>query len=264
MTATANLQDEEPVFHKNIYEAVLNIINTRQNYLKPVVALKLQRISIEKLNRVVLQRRVEKNRDVSGPALLLISLLYSSKVINPSGIKPAFPGPSVPGRSEIPIRPRLEVRKVGFHVRDSGSNTFRNPDISSIISDFTNLTENFPNAQIVWFGEEGQFLKFLNLASDFGLDQNRVVYQESKGFAEAAREVLTVDFWFQRFGGGIGAVAYFSELPYLFLSSDVGAVRQYDYKKRKVVSWARQSQRFILLNRRGASSGKFLTRVLPD
>lgn len=215
-------------------------------------------ITDEELSRSILRNRISGQRDITGPSLYLLSLIYLSKTLNPSGIPPLISRDmeSGPSHTNQPIN----VGRIGFHVRSSNENVFRNPKLSSVLSDFLVLRAAFPRAEILWFGEKVKFDEFLLLLAEGRTFTTPPLFQKSHSFPEAVIEALSVDFWYQRFGGGIGAISLFSTLPYLILSADAPATRQYRYQRKQIVPWARSSQRYILLNLRGRGLESWLRK----
>jgi hypothetical protein len=196
------------------------------------------------------------------PALFTLSLLFKSKVINPLRYEPSLPGVNVASSREISKAKIHEVRKVGFHVRSSDRAVERNPDPRIVQDDLVCLLDIFPNAQIVWFGDRGEYEKLLTSLCETNELTERLSFQESSSYKDAIAEITKLDFWFQRFGGGIGANVLFSKVPYLIVSADVPATRLYMYRHWSVVPWAGKQQRYVLLILMRNISAKFLLRAI--
>ena len=233
------------------------------NLLDPKVQFSLSNsIEAEKECAFMFERYASNRTTPFAPALFTLSLLYKSKVINPLRYKPSLPGANVTNSRQISEAKIHEVRKVGFHVRSSDRAVERNPDSRIVRDDLVCLLDTFPNAQIVWFGDRGEYEKLLTSLCETNEITERLTFQESKSYKEAIAEITKLDFWFQRFGGGIGASVLFSKVPYLIVSSDVPATRLYMYQDWSVVPWAGKQQRYVLLILMKRISAKFLLRAI--
>lgn len=211
----------------------------------------------EELKDCLFANRVAGDMDVSGPSLLLMSLIYASKSINPGSHKPRLHKRSSDTSPVDHESDLSNLKTVGFHVRGSLENKDRNPALRIVLSDFLVISSQFPTAEIVWFGERNRFDEFTQFALEAGLSTVRLRYQRASSFSEAISEMLELDFWYQRLGGGIGAVSLFSDFPYLILSGDARATRMYLYTSGRLVPWATKNQRYFLLNRRNRSLQSF-------
>lgn len=194
------------------------------------------------------------------PALFTLSLLYKSQVINPLRYEPSLPGVNGAPPREISKAKINEVRKVGFHVRSSDYSVERNPDPRIVRKDLASLLDIFPNAQIVWFGDRQEYEKLLTVLRGTNERTERLTFQKATSYKDAIAETTKLDFWFQRFGGGIGASVLFSKVPYMIVSADVPATRLYRYRHWSVVPWAGKQQRYVLLIFMRSISAKFLLR----
>jgi hypothetical protein len=199
-------------------------------------------------DHVLLSNRVLQGRDISAVAIQIMGRLFQSRRLNPLRIAPDLSMIVGPERGTTQVESKFsDVTGIGYHVRFSKHDLNRNPNLHLAAEDCLALMKTFPKSQIVWFGEREQFD---NVSEKFKQDSEfvaRVTYQESKSFEEAVVEAHYQDFWFQRFGGGIGAPLIFGTKPYLVLSGDPVATRYYFYKKGQIVPWARKHQRWLLL-----------------
>ncbi len=217
------------------------------NFLHREISTKNSKsVTNAELTHSVFRARIREQRDTTGPSLYLLSLIYLSKNLNPNRLRPLI-------ARDIGVRPSTAIEKglvkrIGFHVRGSNANVFRNPELSTTLNDFLALTEEFPSAEVIWFGERAKFDEFLEMLAEGQMLTSPPIFQKSGSFPEAISEALSMDFWYQRFGGGIGAISLFTTLPYLILSGDVPATRLYKYRRRQIVPWAERTQRYILLN----------------
>ncbi len=215
---------------------------TIANFLsKQVSILSQAQLDDFSADSIVFNSRVCNNLDVSVPAFQLLALINMKKnqLIAP----------------QAPIWP-IEIRKesakqngpiVGIHVRRSPHALFRNPSDKLTIRDIKKLSKLIVNAQLRWFGELEHFISFTEKYSrKLTRSRVRLTYQESRGFSRAALEALGCDFWFQRWGGGIGAALWFWHTPYLMISNDHVLRRVYKPKGRKIVSWAKNDQVYDL------------------
>lgn len=194
---------------------------------------------------VIFSSRVQSNLDLTAPSLLLISRLFLDRQINPNREKPIWQAPN-DFCSRFGIGKSEDAETIGFHVRKSQVNEFRNPRLSSIEQDAQDLLEAFPRARLKWFGEKAGYTDFLS-SSKLSLSYlGRISYQSSSSFSDAMVEAMNADMWFQRFGGGIGAISLFLSRPYLIVSNDITATRLYMKRGRKIVPWASETQIYSL------------------
>jgi hypothetical protein len=203
-------------------------------------------VTEEELDFCVFRDRIRNQSDIAGPSLLLLSLIFLSKILNPDRLRPLIWRESEK-RSSSKIVTTC-VQRIGFHVRASDENVFRNPELKTVLADFLALSKAFPSAEVIWFGEKAKFDEFLRFLAKSEKIVPPPIFQKSGSFPDAIIEAVSMDFWYQRFGGGIGASSLFTTLPYLILSGDVPATRLYTYHKKRIVPWAERSQRYILLN----------------
>lgn len=194
--------------------------------------------------------QVRQNKDITLPAARLLSMAHASKLLNPQGLKPRLTRKMSSGRltnslvgSSVPA----DALKLGMHFRLSPFSKWRNPESKLVFKDVGLLLTLFPSYKLVWFGEKEGFDAFMNDSKTHTLDLSRVVYQSATSFVDACHEALSMDFWFQRFGGGIGYAVLISEIPYLVISNHFEAVKLYDYRKGKFGSWAEVYQRYYYL-----------------
>lgn len=211
-------------------------------------------------HHILLSNRVVQGRDVSAVAIQIVGRLFQSRRLNPRRITPDLSMVIDPEHETTQVENRFsEVTGIGYHVRFSKHDLDRNPNLNLAAEDCLALMKIFPQSQIVWFGEREQFDNVREKLQQDSEFVSRVTYQASESFEEAVVEAHNLDFWFQRFGGGIGAPLIFGTKPYLVLSGDPVATRYYFYKKGRIVPWATKHQRWLLLLvDRGRPLGKIL------
>jgi hypothetical protein len=190
---------------------------------------------------IVFSNRVSNHLDVSVPALQLLILMDRNTIPDKAQRSPTWP---------IDIENNLTPKTrptVGIHVRRSRHAEFRNPSNYLTFRDIKRLATLFQNCDLIWFGEFDHYLSFQEIYRRH-LDEAKIKlrFQENRGFSRVALEALRCDFWFQRWGGGIGAVHWFWDTPYLMISNDYVLRRVFKIKDRKIVSWANRNQIYDL------------------
>ena len=248
--------DRAAAYSKTRQDEYLELIRV---FLSPSVTLRFDsRLEQRSGEYVVLGQRVSRAMDISAVSILLMSRVFTCSTLNPLRIEPRV-GPFSPFADSLDREADVSVPSIGIHVRASSHASSRNPSLEVTLADCLELLDRFPGARLVWFGEKPMYELFLS-EFDLGEDlRNRIVYQQSEGFAEASLEALRMDFWFQRLGGGIGAVRLFSRKPYIFLSGDSIATRYYSYRGKRIVPWAELNQLWFLLL---ADENRSISKVL--
>jgi hypothetical protein len=247
---------------KNRNEEYLALIEV---FLSPDVTLRYDSELEQRSDEyVVLGERVSREMDISAVSLLLMSRVFNCGTLNPLRVEPLVKSFS-PFAASLGREADGSGPSIGIHVRASSHASSRNPSFEVTKNDCLGLLDRFPGARLVWFGEKSMYERFreeFDLSED---SRSRIVYQQSEGFAQASLEALKMDFWFQRLGGGIGAVRIFSEKPYIFLSGDSIATRYYSYRGKRVCPWAGINQFwFLLLADENQSIAKFLKSLHKD
>jgi hypothetical protein len=224
-----------------------------QRFLSPSVLLRTElSIACEAEDYLLFSHRVIHGLDISAVAIQFMGRLFRNRKLNPRRISPIYQSFAEADQpTKVGKTTSKAIASIGYHVRFSKHALDRNPSSDLAAEDCTALMKAFPGSQIVWFGEREQFDKVRSRFlpnSDFS---RRVSYQESSSFDDAVVEAFAKDFWFQRFGGGIGAPLIFGSKPYLVLSGDPVPTRYYFYKNRRIVPWATKNQKWhlLLLNR---------------
>lgn len=197
--------------------------------------------TVSEIENLLFEELVHNKRDITVPSLQLLNQIFSNQQFLKRLSKPywrAFNEPSAKTSSKT---------LVGIHVRHSASASFRNPDDEQTLRDLLRLRELIPDAEIVWFGEASHYQKFIEkhslILAQYGVGLSR---QNSHNFADAAVEALGCNFWFQRWGGGIGAAIWFSPIPYLMISNDFILRQLFKVRGRRIVSWATPTQIYDL------------------
>ncbi len=184
---------------------------------------------------------VRGRKDTSIPSFLLTGAIFKDARLNPRGIAPYLPISSAHQDQEN----RKTV--VGIHVRASAVSPDRNPPHRRTFLDLQRISALFPSCEIVWFGDFDDYKRFERRYGKEVRDRNVTFrYQQAKNFIEAAMEAQISDFWFQRWGGGIGTILWFSEIPYLMISNDFPLRRLYGLRGTKIGPWSKENQIYDL------------------
>jgi hypothetical protein len=149
----------------------------------------------------------------------------------------------------------------------------RNTDPQKLISDFMALRRSFPNFKIaILSSKQGTdfFWHIMELNKNVlnEVDPNWrefVLTQEKFDFIEACSMLLASAFYFQRNAGGLGAVAMFSQIPYL-MTVDV-KYDMFDVANNKIFFFSKQNQVWIDNNRKSLINDdldKLLSRCFPS
>jgi len=124
------------------------------------------------------------------------------------------------------LKPKSNIKApyIAWHVRNSKYDQSRNNNESSIIRDFNTLSSVFSKHSIMLFGDDTSLKstfsilrKHKNLGT-VSFHKKQLIKQPAKSFSECIDYLLGCDFYFQRAGGGIGAVLFYSRKPYLVIS----------------------------------------------
>ena len=133
---------------------------------------------------------------------------------------------------------------IGFGVRHSSGDEFRNPPDKLILRDLKALSAAFPGCTIRWFGEKDHYSEFQEDHSvDLARHSVRLEFQKSQEYFEALLEAKLMDFWFQRWGGGISVAPLFSNIPYKIISNDVPGSKISGFTGRRQPPWRLPGQR---------------------
>ena len=124
------------------------------------------------------------------------------------------------------LNPKSNIKApyIAWHVRNSKYDQGRNNDESSIIRDFNTLSSVFSKHSIMLFGDETSLkntFSILRKHKDLGtvsFQKRQLIKQPANSFSECIDYLLGCDFYFQRAGGGIGAILFYSRKPYLVVS----------------------------------------------
>ena len=132
----------------------------------------------------------------------------------------------------------------------------RNTDPQKLTSDFMALRKRFPNFKIMILSSKQGINLFwqimdLNKSILYEVDPNWrkfVLTQDKFDFIEAFSILLGSEFYFQRNTGGLGAVAMFSEVPYLMTVD--AKYDMFNVAKNKVFFFSKQNQVWIDRNKK--------------
>jgi hypothetical protein len=142
---------------------------------------------------------------------------------------------------------------VAWHVRKASYDIRRNLKSASIQSDFEILRKKFPDHSIMLIsdsaGLEDAFLALTGSreTKTQKVKGTRLLPQPAAGFQNAIPAVLGAKFYFQRAGGGIGAIPIFSAVPYLILCPD----NSYFYGQRgsQILPWSTENQLHVYVEK---------------
>jgi hypothetical protein len=168
---------------------------------------------------------------------------------------PALPEGFLLGRDTLGALPS-SVQAIApylvWHVRKGQWAKDRDSEEVAIQSDFAELRGLFPHHNVMVLSSPSGIDHALDVLSRSGLLDNgdvsatRVFGQPENGFINAIPWVLGADFYFQRLGGGVGQIAIFSTVPYIYVSNDSRAAASFGLVGQCLVSWARKDQVFAL------------------
>lgn len=183
------------------------------------------------------EQEVELGLDTSRYSIPLMSALYPHW----SGRRKAH---SWPYRWFGPREKQAGPTLIGFGVRHSYHDEFRNPPDKLILQDLKALSTAFPGCTIRWFGERDHYSEFQeNHRVDLAGHSVRLEFQKSHEYFEALLEAKLMDFWFQRWGGGISVAPLFSKIPYKIISNDVSGSKISGFTRRRQPPWKLPGQR---------------------
>ena len=157
---------------------------------------------------------------------------------------------------KIPTNFLLKTKKrkksksyIAFGVRRSKWDSFRDSTQKTIKKDFKNLSNAFPNQNIMLLSNSNGLsyaFKALFNADEVTIIKYgniRVIPQPKNGYLNGIELLLDSDFYFQRSGGGMIVPAIFSTVPYLFLHQM--KLNFYGSKRRAIVPWSSDFQIYI-------------------
>lgn len=177
------------------------------------------------------EREIKLGLDTSRYSIPLMSALYSHWL----------------GRGKADLRPyrwfglrekQTGPALIGFGVRHSSGDEFRNPPDILTLRDLKALSTAFPGCTIRWFGEKDHYLRFQeDHRTELARHSIRLEFQRSQEYFEALLEAKLMDFWFQRWGGGISVAPLFSNIPYKIISNDVPGSKISGFTGRRQPPW---------------------------
>ena len=141
-------------------------------------------------------------------------------------------------------------RYIAWHIRKAHWEAARDSTDSDIESDFVQLRTLFPHHDIVILSSAEGIRHAIEVLSRTELmsaqrDTNTQVFgQPQSGFLAAVSWAAAADFYFQRRGGGVGAVPTFTSVPYLQVSGDPQGLGIWGCRRGKLVPWAAPDQVF--------------------
>jgi hypothetical protein len=139
-----------------------------------------------------------------------------------------------------------------WHVRQGLWSNERDTTAAEIESDFAELTTLFPHHNVMVMSSRSGIDFAMNVLSNASQLRNgampatKVFAQPEDGFINTIPWVVGADFYFQRRGGGVGQIAIFSTVPYLYISNDRSAAASFGLVGERLVPWARIDQVFAL------------------
>jgi hypothetical protein len=130
----------------------------------------------------------------------------------------------IPDNFLLKPKSNVKVPYIAWHVRKSKYDRGRNNKESSIVRDFNTLSSVFPEHSIMLFGDQASLqdtfaiLRKHKKLGTVSFHTKQLIKQPAKSFSECIDYLLECDFYFQRAGGGIGAILFYSSKPYLVVS----------------------------------------------
>ena len=130
----------------------------------------------------------------------------------------------IPDNFLLKSKSDVKTPYIAWHVRKSKYDQGRNNKESSIVRDFNTLSSVFPKHSIMLFGDRASLKNTFSILSKHkklgtvSFHTKKLIKQPAKSFSECIDYLLGCDFYFQRAGGGIGAILFYSSKPYLVVS----------------------------------------------
>ena len=130
----------------------------------------------------------------------------------------------IPDNFLLKSKSDVKAPYIAWHVRKSKYDRGRNNKESSIVRDFTALSSVFPKHSIMLFGDKVSLKSTFSILSKHkklgtvSFHTKQLIKQPAKSFSECIEYLLGCDFYFQRAGGGIGAILFYGSKPYLIVS----------------------------------------------
>jgi len=130
----------------------------------------------------------------------------------------------IPDNFLLKSKEGIKTPYIAWHVRKSKYDQSRNNKESSIVSDFIALSSIFPKHSIMLFGDKASLKNTFSILSKHNkkgivsFNTKQLIKQPANSFSECIEYLLGCDFYFQRAGGGIGVILFFSSKPYLVVS----------------------------------------------
>jgi hypothetical protein len=130
----------------------------------------------------------------------------------------------IPDNFLLKSKSDVKAPYIAWHVRKSKYDRGRNNKESSIVRDFTALSSIFPKHSIMLFGDKASLKNTFFILSKHkklgtvSFHTKQLKKQPANSFSECIEYLLGCDFYFQRAGGGIGAILFYSSKPYLVVS----------------------------------------------
>lgn len=138
---------------------------------------------------------------------------------------------------------------VAWNVRKAKWANDRDTDVDSLLQDFSELRELFPDHSIMIISDQegidfavSELNRFEPTFSSM-LANGRISIQPDAGYLGAIDWVLSSNIYFQRSGGGMGIVAIFSSVPYVIYSIEKTNFFGH-YRNRKIAPWSTKNQIF--------------------
>ncbi len=140
---------------------------------------------------------------------------------------------------------------VAWSVRRGTWDPARNNTQDQVIADFRDIRKLFPCHRIVVLSNSYTLewvFEILTESGDLppGTSEVQILFpQPTPGFINAMHWLLPADMYFQRDGGGIGVVAIFSQVPYLYVIHHESKYVTDQLHGKKIVAWASPLQKFL-------------------
>ena len=138
---------------------------------------------------------------------------------------------------------------IAWGIRHSQWSEKRNAEIKEVLNDHKVLRDFFPKHSImVLTTKEGwnKYKKVLEQADRISLknsDKVKIYCQPVFGFSKTIEYLLNANFYFQRYGSGLGTVAHYSNVPYLLLAKEFNYEFNLFQKSRLGINYKNQKFR---------------------
>jgi hypothetical protein len=157
---------------------------------------------------------------------------------------------------------------IAWHVRKGKWDKERNNSADIVRTDFEILNQVFKNYDIMVFSTHtGLNFVFRTLANldkpkKIKLGNVTLIPQINSGFPSALQLILSSRFYFQRAGGGLGMILYYSNVPYVIISPY--SSYQFSRKGKKIAPFHFTNQYFLISKNYNKINVKYLFKKIKN